>query len=68
MENMDFRDIGWKYVSLDQHIGRLTRVTKQNKPSLLELFLTDKTLETLAIDYNPPLGKSDHTLIQATCG
>ena len=50
---------------LDQHFDRPTRVTKNNKPSLLDLMLADKTLEPTSIEYISPLGKGDHTLIQA---
>ena len=50
---------------LDQHVDRPTRVTKQNEPSLLDLLLTDKTLEPSSIEYISPLGKGDHTLLQA---
>ena len=50
---------------LDQHIDRSTRVTKNNKPSLLDLMLADKTLEPTSIEYISPLGKGDHTIIQA---
>ena len=50
---------------LDQHINRPTRVTKNNEPSLLDLMLADKTLEPTSIEYISPLGKDNHTLIQA---
>ena len=49
---------------LDQHVDRPTRVTKHNEPSLLDLLLTDKTLEPSSIEYISPLGKGDHTLLQ----
>ena len=51
---------------LDQHIDRPTRVTKNNEPSLLDLMLADKTLEPTSSEYISPLGKGDHTLIQAS--
>ena len=51
---------------LDQHIDRPTRVTKNNQPSLLDLMLADKNLEPTSIEYISPLGKGDHTLIQAS--
>ena len=50
---------------LNQHIDRPTRVTKNNEPSLLDLLLADKTLVPTSIEYISPLGKGDHTLIQA---
>ena len=50
---------------LDQHVDRPTRVTKHNEPSLLDLLLTDKTLEPSSIEYISPLGKGDYTLLQA---
>ena len=50
---------------LDQHVDRPTRVTKHNEPSLLDLLLTDKTLEPSSIEYISSLGKGDHTLLQA---
>ena len=50
---------------LDQHFDRPTRVTKNNEPSLLDLMLADKTPEPTSIEYISPLGKGDHTLIQA---
>ena len=40
-------------------------MTKNNKPSLLDLMLADKTLEPTSIEYISPLGKGDHTIIQA---
>ena len=40
-------------------------MTKNNEPSLLDLMLADKTLEPASIEYISPLGKGDHTLIQA---
>ena len=50
---------------LDQHFDRPTRVTKNNEPSLLDLMLADKIPEPTSIEYISPLGKGDHTLIQA---
>ena len=50
---------------LNQHIDRPTRGTKSNEPSLLDLMLADKTLVPTSIEYISPLGKGDHTLIQA---
>ena len=50
---------------LDQHIDRPLRVTKNNEPSLLDLMLADKTLEPTSLEYIPPLGKGDQTIMQA---
>ena len=54
-----------KYSYLNQHIDRPTRVTKNNELFLLYLMLADKTLVPTSIEYISPLGKGDHTLIQA---
>ena len=40
-------------------------MTKNNEQSLLDLMLADKTLEPTSIEYISPLGKGDHTPIQA---
>ena len=50
---------------LNQHIDRPTRLTKNNQPSFLDLMLADKTLVPISIESISPLGKGDHTLIQA---
>ena len=49
---------------LEQHIDRPTRVKGNCEPSLLDLLLTDKSLEPANVEYTPPLGKGDHCLLQ----
>ena len=60
-ENQFFEAVKDSY--LNQHIDRPTRVPKNNKPSLQDLMLADKTLEPTSIEYISPLGKGNHTLI-----
>ena len=38
---------------LEQHVEKPTHVVKLKQPSLLDLLLTDKSLELLKIDHTP---------------
>ena len=51
-------------VFLTQHIDELTRITAGYKPSLLDIVLTDAGLSDLNTNIQPPLGQSDHVLIE----
>ena len=42
----------------------LRECQNHDEPSLLDLLLTDKTLEASNIEYFSPLGKGDYALIQ----
>ena len=48
---------------LKQHIDRPTWARGNREPSLLDLSLTDKSLEP-NVEYTPPLGKGDHSLLK----
>ena len=49
---------------LTQHIDEPTRITVGDKPSLLDIVLTDAGLSDLNTNILPPLGQSDHVLIE----
>ena len=49
---------------LTQHIDEPTRITAGDKPSLLDINLTDAGLSDLNTNIQPPLGQSDHVLIE----
>ena len=49
---------------LTQHIDEPTRITAGDKPSLLDIVLTDAGLTDLNTNIQPPLGQSDHVLIE----
>ena len=51
---------------LTQHIDRPTRVRVPDKPSTLDLLLTDQEANIAEIQMDSPLGISDHALISAT--
>ena len=48
---------------LEQHIDRPTWARGNREPSLLDLLLTDKSLEP-NVEYTPPLGKGDHSSLK----
>ena len=48
---------------LVQHVDQPTRGRGDNKPSLLDLVLTDSICPAPTIEYQAPLGPSDHSLI-----
>ena len=49
-----------------QHVDQVTRARGTNRPSLLDLVLTDETQPAPDIEFCSPLGKSDHCLIKAS--
>ena len=46
-----------------QHVDRPTRAQKGKKASLLDLVITDETNRVDEIEYQAPLGKSDHSVL-----
>ena len=53
---------------LTQHIDQPTRGRGGDRPSLLDLILTDEVQPTPEIEYCSPLGKSDHSLFKIKLG
>ena len=51
---------------LIQHLDRPTMGRGSDKPSTLDLLLTDQEANIVEIQTDSPLGKSDHSLISAT--
>ena len=49
---------------LTQHIRSCTRARGRDQPSLLDLLFTRQENQIENIDYEPPLGKSDHVVIK----
>ena len=49
--------------SLTQHVSFPTRFRADNRPSLLDLVITNSNHNIAHIDSYPPLGKSDHVVI-----
>ncbi|CAH8567706.1 unnamed protein product [Dicrocoelium dendriticum] len=49
--------------ALYNHVHRPTRHRGSNKPSLLDLILTNEELMIETISYDPPLGNSDHSVL-----
>ena len=49
---------------LTQHIEQYTRVRGTDNPSLLDLLFTRNENEVENIEYNSPLGKSDHVVLK----
>ena len=72
--NLEVRSIGnqwnWELMEvtqdflLTQHIKSNTRVRGMDQPSLLDLLFTRQENQVENIDYEPPLGKSDHVIIK----
>ena len=48
---------------LHQHIAKPTRRRGNDKPTLLDLILTDEEMQVTDIAHHAPLGKSDHSVI-----
>ena len=48
---------------LFQHVSEVTRSRGNDSPSLIDLIFTDEELQVSGIQYHPPLGKSDHSVI-----
>ena len=48
---------------LFQHVDRATRQRGSDKPSLLDLILTNETGHISDVNYDSPLGKSDHSTL-----
>ena len=51
---------------LHQHLLEPTRRRGTDEPSLIDLLLTDEEMQVSDIEYHPPLGKSDHSVISFT--
>ena len=51
---------------LTQIIDKPTRIVPRHVPSLLDLLLTDSQLLPSRVEYDSPIGRSDHTLIKAS--
>ena len=51
---------------LVQHIDQPTRAMRNDRPSLLDILLTDEFQPTPEIEHCAPLGKSDHNLIKVS--
>ena len=49
---------------LTQHINRPTRIRGDDKPSLVDLVVSDTSTPAEEIEHLPPLGDSDHALLQ----
>ncbi len=49
---------------LTQHINKPTRVRGTDKPSILDLLLTNDAKIIQNIEYHSPLGKSDHSVLK----
>ena len=47
---------------LCQHITEPTRIRVNETPTTLDLILTERENDIYGIDYDSPLGKSDHVL------
>ena len=52
--------------ALTQHVNFPTRFRTGNTPSLLDLVLTNTSLNVSTIEAHPPVGKSDHVVIMFT--
>ena len=50
---------------LHQHVRQFTRARGTNQPSLLDLLITSQADNVDNLEVLPPLGKSDHGIIQA---
>ena len=48
---------------LHQHVNKPTRIRGNDKPSLLDLVLTNEEMQVSDVTHNPPLGKSDHHVL-----
>ncbi|XP_065562443.1 uncharacterized protein LOC136028527 [Artemia franciscana] len=48
---------------LYQHIVRATRARNDAIPSILDLVITKSIDDILSVDFSPPLGKSDHVVL-----
>lgn len=68
--NTQVQDKAYRFIEtvrdcyLNQHVDRPTRGRGTDRPSLLDLILTDITSPTPEIQYESPLGKSDHCLLK----
>ncbi|CAH8547563.1 unnamed protein product, partial [Dicrocoelium dendriticum] len=56
---LEFMDMAVLY----NHVHRPTRHRGSNKPSLLDLILTNEELMVESVAYDPPLGRSDHSVL-----
>ena len=50
-----------------QHVHKATRGRGDDIPSLLDMVLTNEQEMISTIDYNSPLGKSDHSVLEFVC-
>ena len=48
---------------LFQHVTEVTRSRGNDNPSLIDLIFSDEEMQVSGIQYHPPLGKSDHSVI-----
>ena len=48
---------------LIQHVTEVTRSRGNDKPSIIDLIFSDEEMQVSGIQYHPPLGKSDHSII-----
>ncbi|CAK1583514.1 unnamed protein product [Parnassius mnemosyne] len=56
----------YRYSNLQQLVDKHTRYREGNRPSYLDLVLTNEDSLIASIDHQAPIGKSDHTCLLAT--